>query len=182
MIPNDTYWIFIFHFWFYIQPKTIFSSQFWLCTHNISFFSSHLFFSFHFILLNIASTWVFTVAFQFLPVDMKTFILFFQDFIYLIFGSFLCLLHSFGCYISFIPLDLQILCLLSLNDMDASCKMLNHVWSVHTDLPYRILWQRYAIPCSFVFYDSVTCHKSFIHISLYIRSQCSLNFFTWFSF
>ena len=167
MIPIDTEWIFIFCFWFSIQLMTIFSSQFRLCIHNR--FCFPLITSFHFILHNFASTWFLTVVFQFLPVDRKTFImlsfiLFPQDFIYLILGSFI--FSFFGLsnllFLLFLGLPNPLFAFI---EMDASCKIL-HVWSVHSDLSYPIRQQD----------NSVTCYNSFIHIIRYIRSQCSPNF------
>ena len=72
-VTIDTDRIFIFSFWLYIQPITIFSSWFRLFTHNPSHFP--LITSFHFIFHKFASTWFFTAVFQFLPVDIKTFIM-----------------------------------------------------------------------------------------------------------
>ena len=88
----------------------IFSSWFRLCSHNL--FCFPLITSFHFIFHNFASTWFFTVIFQFLPVDMKTFMLSFiffaQDFIYLIFGGLISFIPwAFQFFFSFIPWTFQ---------------------------------------------------------------------------
>ena len=148
MILTDTDWIFIFLFWFYIEPITIFSSQFRLYTHNLSCFL--LIPSFH----NFVFTCFFTVVSQFLPVEMKTFTMFIMFLLAVLFPSFFGLPKPL--FLSFFRFPNS---LYSLSDMDASYKMLCHVWSFHTDLPYPIILQGHALPCSFVFYDR-ECHLS----------------------
>ena len=155
MIQIDTGWIFIFHFWFYIQLIIIFSSQFRLGNHKLSCFP--LITSFHFIFHNFVSTWFLTVVFHSSLLiwslllccpssfssktsSISFWAVLFPSFLelpYSLFPSFLGLPNSlFPSFLGLpntlfpsflgLPNSLPWLC-----DMDASHKMLHHVWSVH---------------------------------------------------
>ena len=137
MTPVDTDWIFLICFFVFIFTQWLYFSVDFACVLIIFPLFFSLFTSIHFIFHNCVSTWVFSVIFQFLTFALRTFIM--LSFIYLIWRFFFFFFHS---------LDFQTLSSPSSSDIDASCKMHLHVWSVHTltlSLPNTIAGPYYSL-------------------------------------